>query len=279
METDVTIDWEEYGETKKREKEKKDSVSRVINSLLENNYPDGSADRHSAVGIVADAIRCFDHESEHPGSFHQFYFESIVEEYAGAKLADWTSKLVDIHNFLVKGSHVESHSWLTNDMDNEWFFIPTKNDKLVFSVSSQNAAHLVVLTPTPKYVEVDGEITSISDWTVHVRRHWQSLNSDEVQDYKKEFEKNPTLENALKRTEWINQYYTDNVPGNDYVKRPDLEWFADRMFNVGYGDSRDAGFVYSICPDETKVSMYKMADIGHFTNLIGSISTSHPWCG
>ena len=249
---------EDFRRDRKADKEKKEQMIPLIVGMLEEAFPKDRMGHSGLYDVFSAAIRHYDNGDEHPGAFSQFDFESIVQRYTEDKLEHVTPYLLKIHEYLVINGYGYGTSFDTNDLDDMWCFLPTNNPELkVFTVTDQNFNFIVIMD------------NKFGDWAVQVRQFWESIDSESGQDYKKEFEEDPTFENALKSTDWMRQYYSDNVPGNTYVDRPDLKMFIDTNFLVGeaescpglrYGDCRDNGFVYAIggFSNETEIHYHSL---------------------
>lgn len=124
-------------------------------------------------------------------------------------------------------------------------------DRRAFCIETQNMNLLILLQS--RYDGTD----------VHIRRWWDSLPEKRLKghlvSHEKKFqaEKNKDYAHVVALADAAAEY-SDNLPGKDYVHRPDLSMFIETEFKVKcegacpglrYGDSRDRGYILTTKKD------------------------------
>lgn len=175
--------------------DKKAKALEEVKSVLNKHYPPEKND-HDVTEVLAEMLCHYDHKDEAEVSLYNFYFDRSVQTYLISKLNTCIPTLLKIYEYLEQNGHVRDNDFDTNDLGDRWFYIKNADGKKIFSVSTQNFRFLVILVPSEYSVEFREKFGG-KPWKVHIRRYWKSLDSEEVQGYKEEFEKNPTLEHAL----------------------------------------------------------------------------------
>ena len=206
-----------------------------ILAVCKKHFPD-DGNNLDAPEMLAEAISYFDLGDE-PKNGCTLYLEWTAEAFVGQKLLDNIDDMLTIHNTLVEHKCTEDspHDW--NDGENRLFYISVDGKK-VWCATSQNT----------RYVFIMGwnEILGVTD--IHVRRYWDSVepvtDKWEMKDRAKYNEQG--FELAVKNADWLKERWSDNLLDNQYVSRPDLQWWKDHDFKPQYGDCRDDGYVMSM---------------------------------
>lgn len=220
---------------------------------------------------LAEVIALFDH-GEDLKEVRQLSLEWTVDKYVQNKVEANLPDIMFIHEKLKEHSHTEKNPYIYNDLDNKLFYFP-HDSKKVFAMTSQNFNFLVIY-------EESG--TALKKRKLHIRRYWDRFDKNDKfrQEEDKECRKKG-MNYAITRADWINENYSDNVPGNMYVDRPDLQWFKYKKFDLdfseklhwtkynSYGDCRDHSYVLTY--EETsfsKKSLKKVEATIDFFSLI-----------
>lgn len=183
--------------------------------------------------ILAHLIQQFDLET---GTNHigEIYLEWTVKEYISTKGPGLYKFACSTYDNLVKFGkrcnvleekdgrvifEVDTHDW--NDLDNYGFYIPHDTLK-IYCITTQNYSWIIIL----------------DERGMRVYRYWDQIydaEGDRLADLKKDMKRCKTDEELinfmLDNVEWHQQYYSDRVPGNKYVNRPDLFWFKQQNFD------------------------------------------------
>lgn len=209
-----------------------------ILAVCEKHFP-ASGGNQDAPEMLAEAIDYFKLDDE-PKNGCPLYLEWAVGAFVGQKLLENLDDILTVHDILVKHGCTDDdqrqYEW--NDGDNHLFYVPTGDETLkVWCATSQNMRYMFIMNCN------DEGVTEI-----HVRRYWDPIQEphdkwgrEEREEYKK---KGYPL--AVKNADWLQQYFSDNLLGNQYVQRPDLQWWKDHKFDPEYGDCRDDGYVMSM---------------------------------
>lgn len=187
--------------------------------------------------MLAEAIAYFDLEDTLDAG--QLYLEWTVEAFVGQKLLLSILRLERIYDLLVEHGNDESNTFNWNDSDNDLFYIKdTPEDVKVWCATSQNTRYMFIMECN--------DTLGITD--IHVRRYWDSLRPPmDKWDREDRDEYNERgYELAVKNASWNAETWSDNLLGNRYVRRPDLQWWKDCKFDPRYKDCRDEGYVMSM---------------------------------
>lgn len=223
---------------------------------------------------LAELIELFD-INEDPKELEQLSLEWTVGEYIMRKVEANIPDVLSIYEKLKKKCRTQENPYVYNDMDNSLFYIPHKKRK-VFAMTSQNFNFLVIY---------DGyEKENYKDIRLHIRRYWDKfkirnkVDREESEDYKKK-----GMKHAIVNADWITERYSDNVANNQYVERPDLQWFKHKNFDLeykdklhmtkynSYGDCRDPGYVLtckSITFGQKTIYIEDLKEAIHYFSLI-----------
>lgn len=225
--------------TKKAKLEELDKLSKKLKRFKEPTY--------ERVEHLAKLIALFDH-GENPKEVRQLNLEWTVDKYVQNKVEANLPDILFIHEKLKEHGHTEKNPYVYNDLDNKLFYFPHDSRK-VFAMTSQNLNFLVIY-------EESG--TALKKRKLHIRRYWDRFDKNDTFREEEDREcRKKGMRYAITRADWINENYSDNVPGNMYVNRPDLQWFKYKKFNLdfseklhwtkysSYGDCRDHGYVLS----------------------------------
>lgn len=238
-------------------------VFKKNNLILEKDGKiDYSIDISPVLGNVINSIR------QKSPDVPSFYLEGAVNNALGLKLKEHYIPL--LNKIYDKLKDVNGDGVVYNDLDNKVEIIPTDDDRKIMLFKDQNHNYLVIL-------EKKG-------WdTVHVRRVWSDYpDFDPEWD---DFESREDQINHLKN----DYYYHDCVEGNYYCKKPNLEWYEKKNYQLdysdptnqklegdkefsyrSYGDSRDIGYVLST---ESSFGLlrhsldYSMGSYGHIQSF------------
>lgn len=200
--------------------------------------------------IVASVMEYFDiGNSREPG---QLYVEWAYDHYVTKKLKAVVPDMIALYDMLVEKGIGIDNMFDYNDLDNQIFYLNSHPDLKVkaFCIETQNWNYVFVLRN--RYADV---------WDVHFRKYWHQMEFDdayEMDEWKRIHEKDGhegTMQQAIIRADWLKQYYSDNLPGNQYVDRPDLQSYLEflaqpdyEMYEgnhrgIHYEDSRDRGYI------------------------------------
>jgi hypothetical protein len=176
----------------------------------------------------------------------ELYIDWSLSAYLALQIEEALKRFHETHSICTKQNYIEE-PFDFNDLDNKVFAIPVQPNehelypvRKVISVTTQNYNLLFVW-----------QTNSIGQ-KFHVRRYWDKWIAEDKWDKEEEQQyKDKGINHAIAKAEWIVENYADDVPGNQYVRRPSLEWFAANGFQVDdvkrhqYGDARDDGYVLS----------------------------------
>jgi hypothetical protein len=156
--------------------------------------------------------------------------EKVIEDHVLAM----QYKMEFIYEYLVNHGHGVNNREGHGNGDVYSYFVPTDNNKLkVFATENQNLQFLTIIN------------SGISK-EVHIRRFWESSNNKEHYALENWLDDSKiTLNKVLKDADWIIDIFSDNLEGEKYIKRPDLQYFIDAKFKPKYGDGRDCGCIFS----------------------------------
>jgi hypothetical protein len=209
-------------------------------TVCKKHFPRGgerTANNLDGPEMLAEAIAYFDLED--PLDAGQLYLEWTVEAFVGKKLLLNVPRLERIYELLVEHGHDESNMFNFNDLDNDLFFVKDAPTTVkVWCATSQNTRYMFIMRCSGS-----GEITDI-----HVRRYWNPLRTAEDKWDREEREayNEQGYERAVRDATWHVENFSDNLLGNNYVQRPDLQWWRDCKFDPGFKDCRDEGYVMSL---------------------------------
>ncbi len=210
--------------------------------------------------MLAEAIAYFDLDD--PFDAGQLYLEWTVESFVGEKLLLNVPRLERIYELLVEHGNDENNTFNWNDSDNDLFYIKdTPPDVKVWCATSQNTRYMFIM-----------ECNSVLGITnIHVRRYWDAVRppADKWDRENRDKYSERGFELAVKNATWNLETWSDNLLGNQYVQRPDLQWWRDCKFEPCYKDCRDEGYVMSmnisLLGDGTRArvdrAIYTMSDI------------------
>lgn len=187
--------------------------------------------------MLAEAITYFDLDG--PLTAGQLYLEWTVGSFVGQKLLLNVPRLERIYDLLVDRGNDERNTFNWNDADNDLFYIyNTPPGVKVWCSESQNTRYMFIL----EHAE------GVGTTGIHVRRYWDPLKPpvDEWDREDRDEYNEGGFELAVKNASWNSEILSDNLLGNQYVRRPDLRWWRDCKFKPHYGDCRDAGYVMSL---------------------------------
>lgn len=167
--------------------------------------------------------------------------------------------ILHIHDALRARGCAEENPLRYNDDDNSAFHLPHESRK-VFCNTSQNLNIIFILEEGMMY-DWSGFPPSSRwplelGWNVHVRRYWDAFDIEDefhVEDFCEGDGLSLPIHQAIIRAKSLSEY-SDHLEGNEYVYRPDLQWYKDKEFALehdgslpskyrSYGDGRDPGFV------------------------------------
>lgn len=210
-----------------------------ILAVCEKHFPEGTRNL-DAPEMLATAIDYFKLGDE-PKNGCPLYLEWTAEAFVGQKLLENLDDILAVHTMLVKygcdDNQHRQYEW--NDGDNNLFYIPTGDEtKKVWCATSQNTRYMFIMNC----------VAELGVTQIHVRRYWDPIKEPHDKWDRKEreeyHEKGYPL--AVKNADWLKQYFSDNLLGNQYVDRPDLQWWKEHKYDPQYGDCRDRGYVMSM---------------------------------
>lgn len=129
-----------------------------------------------------------------------------------------------------------------NDADDDVFFLPHQNHKVVCH-TSQNFNFIFVWEK--EHVSASGMFQ-----TLHIRRYYDRIedyvgddewNLKEVEEFKAAVTKNG-YKQAVVKAHWFGDF-ADDYPDNPYPNRYSLQHYIDGGFEMKYRDARDKGYV------------------------------------
>ena len=187
--------------------------------------------------MLAEAISYFDLED--PLDAGQLYLEWTVESFVGKKLLLNVPRLERIYDLLVERGNVENNAFNWNDSDNDLFYIKDAPENVkVWCSTSQNTRYMFIMACN--------DSLGITD--IHVRRYWDPVTppADKWDREDRDEYNEKGFELAVKNASWNSEAWSDNLLGNRYVRRPDLQWWRDCKFDPRHKDCRDEGYVMSL---------------------------------
>jgi len=158
------------------------------------------------------------------------YLRWTTERLYYRKVKSYLPQIKRIYKFL--STHKKEHEF--NDLDNSMYFVKAK-DKDVFVLTDQNTNLL--------FIQTKGFLHCRRFWQLHTE-HFDpkdKYDAKELEEYKKK-----GIEAAIDKAEWICERYSDAINGEQYVRRPSLDWFKECDFEPKYEDCRDVGYVFTI---------------------------------
>lgn len=207
-----------------------------ITAVCKKHFPD-YLNNLNAPEMLASAIGQFDLRGDF--EMAQLYLEWTVGAFIGRKLLSCVPDMLSVWGMLSDNNQFEDNRFEWNDMDNHLFAIrDTPPGVKVWCSTSQNTRYMFILNVH--------ETLGLTD--IHIRRYWDAVQPAEdrweIEDRAKYAELG--FEYAIKQASWLRDEYSDNLLGNQYVDRPDLQWWADHDYKPRYGDCRDEGYVMSL---------------------------------
>ncbi len=208
--------------------------------------------------MLAEAIAYFDLED--PLDAGQLYLEWTVESFVGKKLLLSVPRLERIYDLLVERGHDENNTFNFNDSDNDLFYIKDNPaDVKVWCATSQNTRYMFIMRCNSELGVTD----------IHVRRYWDALGPPDDKWDREDRAKYREIgfELAVKNSSWNGETWSDNLLGNRYVRRPDLQWWRDCKFDPHYKDCRDEGYVMSMNISRLDYEMNARVDRAIYTMI------------
>jgi len=164
----------------------------------------------------------------------------VIDRFVGFYLGHfiknhWYPMALEIHKMCKKGKFTEKKPLVFNDLDNTVFYLPCKGRK-VFSCTSQNT-NVLFIVKQDKYHNDLLVRYYYKDYDLNPE---DGYDREEVEEYKTD-----GVITALKNAEWLTQRYSDCLPSNRYISRPNLQWWKKRKYEGLYcgGDCRCPGHV------------------------------------
>jgi len=245
-------------------KEFYDSLKALCDKHRENLAP---AD---AGGIVASIMLAFDRRGPYAVDYDvgNFGVENAMDTYMARKIEDHILRLETIYKHLVDNKLTEDNSW-EYGIDAYAFYIPDK-ERRIFHIGRRSRNYLVFLKDSYRVDLKNGGIKEGIE--LHIRRIYDSYDRHCDEGFNSEITKGGAPK-ALTKTDVLLDL-SDNVEGWDYVRRPDLDWYKKRNFELEYEDLRDAGYVltlggirYSDRLDRCLGNYYDIKDVFYWINL------------
>jgi hypothetical protein len=213
-----------------RNREHNALVINQINSVLDQ-YTKNEIDPET---VMAAVMTRFDMEDQR--QVRQLYLEWMIDAFVRMKLSKCLGIVDKMAKELKKRDHYEDSPFEYNDLDNHIFL--AESCRPVVALTSQNFNFLCV---------PDADLVHRKQ--LHIWRWWdQAWDQDGCPNYLIDFEEideDPAI-HMLTHASHLSDYYSDHVKGNEFVRRPDLDWYRDRKFDperVGHNPTRGGHIV------------------------------------
>jgi hypothetical protein len=169
----------------------------------------------------------------------------IIDKYLNTFALKHVPLAINLYNALVAGGHdSEENSYEHNDMDNHAWYLPHDKAEII-CLTSQNTRYMYILTSCSpglhsiaQHAELDPDDP---DYMVKLTEmHQAAINKlsgkrnltvykfyDEVTD--ESVEETYTSHEFLTKGDY-HDLFSDNIPTNQYVRKPDIKWFITNKF-------------------------------------------------
>jgi hypothetical protein len=127
---------------------------------------------------------------------------------------DSTEMIKDVFNLLKKNEYTERNKLVYNDCDNKSFIINLKDNIKGICLTNQEFNFIILL------YEIDEDII---DYEIY--RYY-----NDIQHLEYSLDENIKIKKALKNLGFLSDF-TDNINGNDFIHRPNLEYFKSNVDN------------------------------------------------
>ena len=180
-----------------------------------------------------------------------------VDIYVGARIDSLFPRIKKVEHALKTEGYSEEQK-LDND-HTTGFYLPHAL-RGVFCIESQNANYIFIRQPSSYTSKPFPD-------ALHVRRYWNKFSVEDSYEDLEKYRADGTkgIEWAIRQADTLAELYSDNLGDEQFVVRPDLQWFKDKDFSLeydpekhmtkydSYGDMRDYGYVLSYgCDDLPK---------------------------
>lgn len=227
--------------------------------LLERSYP-------LALMLLAD--------KKDPADLRSHEFESLVDAYYGLAAEPWVAAYLQLHADLVaRGFDAQDRSYEFGTDAYVWAAadrtLPEKDLGLDYKAlfgpdyehepGSRRARAIVLETQSRNFLVVLNE--NFGRWSLHLREFWADIRLEQAKgrylgtlDAYKE-RKDLSLQDVIALSSMA-ESFGDHLPGVHYPRRPHLSTFLEGSLMAGedeagiglrYGDSRDRGYILSLC--------------------------------
>lgn len=163
------------------------------------------------------------------------YLEWVVEKFWGLQVPKLMVELNKLYDECVRVGHTEENKFNCNDGDDNLWFIPNTQYKILIH-TTQNRNHLYVWEGL-QYPEDKPDL--------HIRRYYDVFDKER---HSWSDEKDLlTIQEAINKADHYNDDFADDQLDNRYPHRFSLQHYKDVNFKMEYSDSRDNGYVGSYC--------------------------------
>jgi hypothetical protein len=186
-------------------------------------------------------------------------FSRISDYYYGQKVARNRPYLQAIYQKLVKQKRSALTPLLTND-DDIGYFHETKH--------AEKSLQVFCITHDQRPTQV----VVISDRQVQVRLAWDRYEGKEYEP--KQLKENSTTARWITAAQWLVDNYSDNYPGNEYVKRPDLTWYRQKKYVLRNEESSRGYVIDAITREENPYAQYSLSNLGALNFFLNSVNVA-----
>jgi len=226
----------------KGDKERVEKVTEMCLKVIHTAFPNEN-DTITIPKILGDMIYSVEETMYDKRGLNHLYFEWASERYMSDFIPEIIEAIKITQKYLIEGNHTEDNRGGHGCGDRYVWYIPHKT-KIIQCHTSQNYNVILILDQNDYKTEL------------HIRRFWESVDDAREDDWDIERTKDGfDLKKLLVESQWLTERFSDNLPGNQFIHRPDLKMFKKAINSNSMGsesgrplfflDARDPGYVLS----------------------------------
>jgi hypothetical protein len=211
-------------------------IADTLSVILKMEIPD--KDSHQLTpGVLAKLL----HRQQHnPREFASYDFTETISMAIGKVMIDEIPNLLDLVNRMEAKGYTGDNWYDFGYIDKYCVLLLNTEVRKAIAFRTQNVNYLVFLRH------------SYNGWELHLRRFYEELDEEELQELTENYE--PTPAGIMYLAERCTTYFSDDVPGHSYPHRLSLNSFVRTGFRAGddqacsglrYLDIRDTGYLAS----------------------------------
>jgi len=190
--------------------------------------------------VLGDVLYAVEETLYEKRELHHLYYEWMSNRYMANFIPEAIESIKIIQKYLIERDYTEDNKGGHGCGDRYMWYIPHET-KIIQCHTGQNYNAIIILDE--------------SDWTteLHIRRFWDSVDDAREDDWDIKESKDGYSLKKLLVSDHLNNRFSDNLPGNQFIDRPDLKMFKKAINNMGkesgrplfYLDARDPGYILS----------------------------------